>query len=122
MKIKSLAAEARIIRLEELRYPGPSRMRRSLYLHRVWDVRREQRASQLAYAFIRGRPYHQVEQSTHTPPPRARVKRLVEKFGPRGAAEQLQLWWSPQAADRCGSEPGVMTPATAGSTPVAASS
>jgi hypothetical protein len=109
VKIKSLAAEARIIRLEEQRAKGrresPVRrknmgrgfieadpaylkvhgrddeLRLSLHQHRVRDVRNEQRSSLLAYAFLRGRPLAAVEKKAEKPPDWARVAKLVEKFG-----------------------------------------
>lgn len=87
VKIKSLAAEARIIRLEERRAGKSNTLREQLYRHRTVDVRREQRASLLAYAFLRGRPLAAVE------PRRGaewewqaaarwkRVEELVKRFG-----------------------------------------
>lgn len=50
VKIKSLAAEARIIRREELRSKERGRRaeRESLYAHRTYEVRREARSSLLA--------------------------------------------------------------------------
>lgn len=79
VKVKSLAQEARDIRLEERRakgrrkrekdgkvIPGEFRfrddaLRLSLRSHRTNEVRNEQRAALLAYAFVRGVPYHKVE-------------------------------------------------------------
>lgn len=106
VKVKSLAAEARIIRLEEHRAKGrrvatdakgsdkgDSRplfgfkgrhdaKRESLHRHRVRDVRSEARAALLAYAFIRGREYATVERpAADNPPDLKRVRQLVEKFG-----------------------------------------
>lgn len=88
IKIKTLAEEAKIIRLEELglkdkaqnwrmrrdgQLPLPNNTvtivdcddmakminhtRQSIHEHRVLDVRSEARASQLAYAFLRGKDY-----------------------------------------------------------------
>lgn len=51
IKIKSLSDEARAIRFEEKRWPGPSAERQGLYLHRINDVRSEARSAQLAYTF-----------------------------------------------------------------------
>lgn len=88
VKIKSLAAEAKIIRHEEEKRKGPyvltprtntqqqaQRYRRQpldyndIYFelrgHRTWIVRNEARATQLAYAYIRGRRYRQIEAKTH---------------------------------------------------------
>lgn len=84
VKIKSLAAEAHIIRLEERRagrskYPQP--LRSSLREHRVGVVRSEQRLSLLAYAFLRGRPLYAVERKCKAAPDWTRVAKLVEKFG-----------------------------------------
>lgn len=67
VKIKSLAAEARIIRAEERKHPGESLDRHQLHNHRVWDVRREARFSQIAYGFLRGRAYSQIEQPKNKP-------------------------------------------------------
>lgn len=80
VKIKSLAAEARIIRLEEARSKNPfERMR--LSSHRTDDVRREARAAQLAYGFLRGREYNQIESPNSSNVDWGRVQKLVEKFG-----------------------------------------
>jgi hypothetical protein len=53
VKVKSLAAEAAIIRKEERRLRGP--LRSELREHRVGAVRSEARLSHLAYNFVRGR-------------------------------------------------------------------
>ena len=110
VKIRTLADEARYIRREEQRakgrrklekggkvIPGEFRfrddaLRLSLRSHRTNEVRNEQRAALLAYAFVRGVPYLKVE-------PRVdwsrygceatkrrdelweRVRSLVKKFG-----------------------------------------
>jgi len=87
VKIKSLAAEARIIRLEERRAGKSNTLREQLYRHRTVDVRREQRASLLAYAFLRGRPLSAVEprrRPEHVYYRGLREKRvaeIVKKFG-----------------------------------------
>jgi hypothetical protein len=60
VKIKSLAEEARIIRREESRQ-RTNADRGVLHQHRVGIVRREARASLLAYAFSRGVPYSVLE-------------------------------------------------------------
>lgn len=59
VKIKSLSEESRIIRKEELRSRGD--LRNSLRLHRVNDVRKECRATLIAYAFLRGISYTRTE-------------------------------------------------------------
>ncbi len=59
VKVKSLMAEARIIRKEENRTCSYAQFY-SLRLHRL-GLRSAMRESQLALAFIRGLDYHQVE-------------------------------------------------------------
>lgn len=93
VKIKSLAEEARIIRLEERRAKGrrvspgvflgrDDKLWWSLNAHRTWDVRNEARSSILAYAFIRGRSYAACERpAKDNPPDLKRVLHLVEKYG-----------------------------------------
>lgn len=97
IKIKSLAEEARIIRHEEKKWAGPSETRMGLHHHRTHHVRMETRAALLAYAFIRGRRYSQVEStrwsesdlkwldSPHYAAPMGfpikRVTELVAKYG-----------------------------------------
>lgn len=61
VKIKSLAEEARIIRKEEQRFDGQSSDRGVLRHHRITVVRDEQRATLLAYAYLKGVPYSVIE-------------------------------------------------------------
>jgi hypothetical protein len=63
VKINSLAEEARIIRKEEKRCGSRDSDRGSLRFHRTGIVRSEQRATLLAYAFMRGVPYSAVERN-----------------------------------------------------------
>lgn len=82
VKIISLADEARTIRIEEKRLPGESTERVGLYLHRIQDVRWEARSAQLAYGFLRGRPYKQLEHETRKPLDLKRIAELAKKYGP----------------------------------------
>lgn len=95
VKIKSLAAEARIIRAEERKLPGPHATRTGLHLHRVNEVRREARAALLAYGFLRGRWYEQIEGpgTDRDAVPWQRVLQLANKYGgQRVEAATLQGW------------------------------
>lgn len=78
VKIKSLAAEAKIIRKEECKtkynYWG-------LREHRKGVVRNEARHTLLAYGFIRGKAYKDIEATCHTEPDWDKVKKMVEKYG-----------------------------------------
>jgi len=132
VKIKSLADEARTIRLEELRAKGrrkaPERrrdmgrgwkeldpaylefvgrddvLRESLHRHRIDVVRAEQRASLLAYAFLRGKTRAACEPKCTTEPDWAKVLKLAKSFGPVAPTEtheqvlrRLQDWMKPAA-------------------------
>ena len=104
IKIKSLAAEARIIKQEERKWRYPHPMRESLRRHRRRDVRAEARHSLIAYGFLRGRRYAQIEQPKEVwrghqrgsgPPNWNRVRDLVAKYGDmdkREAAQKLAEW------------------------------
>ncbi len=89
VKIKSLAAEAKIIRAEEEKVAAGNslywaRVRCGLRQHRIEEVRKEARAALLAYAMIRGKPYHSVERPKSKQPDIKAVQRMVDKFGSRG--------------------------------------
>ena len=79
VKIKSLAEEARIIRKEERVSKGERR--RGLYLHRIGTVRRAARHTLLAYGFIRGRRYRQMEAKCATTPMWPEVFKMLVKYG-----------------------------------------
>lgn len=100
IKIKSLAAEAQIIRHAErklskrraklvakqgleARVQAIDEEHSSLYLHRINDVRTEQRSAQIAYSYLRGRHgYRAVEAGEpKSTPDLRRIVELVAKYG-----------------------------------------
>lgn len=85
VKIKSLAAEARIIRREETRWPHGHRelggIWSQLNSHRRRDVRPEARSAQLAYGLLRGRRYAVMEAKVWEAPDLPRIAYLVGKYG-----------------------------------------
>ena len=84
IKIKSLAAEARIIRKEELKRKGKwSADASDLTAHRRYVLRPEARSAHIAYGLIRGREYYEMEPTHITEPDWNRVKSLVKKYGTR---------------------------------------
>lgn len=95
VKIKSLSAESRIIRQEELKSRGD--LRNSLRLHRVNDVRHETRATLIAYNFLRGIPYPRTEpnvlplNSFYEKRLWDRVETMVKKYG-TVPLSQLEAW------------------------------
>lgn len=97
----SLAAEARIIRRETRRYPGDHPTRLGLYFHRIQDVRQESRSACLAYGFLRGHTYQQLEARSYTRPDWKRVQTLVEKYGEGDSRERMQRFaaWKDEALE-----------------------
>lgn len=97
IKIKSLAAEAGIIRAEERKWPraGMTGTRFALAQHRRFDVRREARSALLAYGFLRGRSYERIEAKCWDAPDLIRTAEIVAKFGgaPKAQAlEEVRAW------------------------------
>lgn len=107
IKIKSLAAEARMIRQQELKTHTHHKdgsldaknieLRDSLALHRRWDVRNECRAAHIAYGFLRGRSYRQIEPSTHTDAFTMakivqRAEAIARKYGQVGSTGNFSEW------------------------------
>lgn len=78
VKLKSLAAEAKIIQFEERRNPD---WKIGLADHRRTVVRGEARHTLLAYSFLRGVPYKAVESKCHTKPDWNKVQKMVIKYG-----------------------------------------
>lgn len=109
VKIKSLAAEARIIRKEErklqdrakrINHPhgNPDRAEKmhwrinSLALHRTGGVRWEARHTLLAYAIFRNKPYNKIEQKVAegNRPDFKKVTEMAIRFG--CSREQVLEW------------------------------
>lgn len=81
IKLKSLAAEARIIRKEELNNKGKwSWKAESFHSHRVNHVRPITRATHVAYGLLRGLEYHQIEPTSKTQPHWGKVREMVRKY------------------------------------------
>ena len=83
IKLKSLAEEARIIRFHERKCGfgiNDEQIRRNIREHRISVVRKESRDSNVAYAFLRGLSYRQVEPSAKTVPDLKNVLAIIERF------------------------------------------
>ncbi len=80
VKVKSLAAEAKIIRKEEKRCKTYS-LRNGLYRHRIDVVRYEARHTNLAYGFLRGIDYRKMEPNAKEAPKWDKIRKMVEKYG-----------------------------------------
>lgn len=107
VKVKSLAAEARIIRDEERKIKsrlgkGPHKSDAhqhkdkdtlaSLQNHRRGVVRHEQRHSLLAYGFLRGVAYRRMEPTCRVEPDWGKVLKMVERFGGKGKDNEFKSW------------------------------
>lgn len=99
VKVKSLAAEARIIRREENRSFG--QLRNDLHSHRVQIVRPEARATLLAYGYARGRLYSSMEGPSSSVPDWGRVERMIKKYSQ--LKQPLEEWKNEQTENVCSS-------------------
>ena len=79
IKIKSLAAEAAIIRKEANRTKGPTKW--GLNAHRTGTVRSEARLSLLAYGLLRRVPYNVMEKTCDEAPNFSKVADFARRFG-----------------------------------------
>jgi hypothetical protein len=108
VKLKALAAESRIIRGEEKRArKGWRRLAQkqiapdaqavlhaefdNLHRHRTFDVRVESRATLLAYAFLRGKPYATAETAGARKPPIDRVANIALRFSGDGGPASIKI-------------------------------
>jgi hypothetical protein len=93
VKIKSLAAEQGIIRLEKRKALQCKKVDvdlvNALQAHRVLAVRPEARASLLAYGLLRGQTRDQIEPRAKSEPNVKRVNDMIRKYGLPG--DQLKL-------------------------------
>ena len=92
IKCKSLAAEAQIIRAEERKFPGEHPIRYGLHEHRVLDVRRAARSSYIAYGFLKGMPYMQIESKAKKPPNWGEILTMIKKYGTTKDQEKFEGW------------------------------
>lgn len=90
VKLKSLAAEARIIRKEELRARSND-LREELYLHRIGPVREAARNTHLAYGFIRGRTIDEMEPTRKSEPDWKAIQKMLDKYGNNSMKYELPM-------------------------------
>lgn len=100
IKLLSLTAEAKIIKKEERKffpYRNDEGTRRDIYWglrhHRIFDVRSESRSANLAYGFLRGRPYAALEKTCRTRPDWSRVDVLIKKYGGKSLPKNSLSNW-----------------------------
>ena len=95
VKLKSLAEEARIIRIEEQRanLAGKYSLQNSLREHRSGVVRTASRETLIAYQFLRGIPYEAFERAGSRTVDWKHVYSMVKKYG-SGTEDELKVWFS----------------------------
>jgi hypothetical protein len=98
VKLKSLAAEAKIIRREEQRTHGV--LRNELHTHRQQLIRRASREAHLAYGFIRGRTLVQMETTSRTKPNWDAIRKMLKAYGPVGMPLPEVIAMIPEAFTR----------------------
>lgn len=93
IKLKSLAAEQRIIRKEELKLKGKWAFKAErLIAHRKFHVRPIIRATHIAYGLIRGLELHQIEQKSYSEPNWNAISLMVKKYGSAENVKTLKEW------------------------------
>lgn len=91
VNLKSLTAEARIIRQEEQR--AGAAYRPALAAHRRGRLRREARLTHLALAFVRGRPYRSIEARAKDPVDVANLtNKIVRHWSRTLTSAGVQAW------------------------------
>ena len=90
VNIKSLSAEAKIIR-QEARRAGPG-YREQLVLHRRGRLREEARYTHLALAYLRGRKYAQVEGGCKLPLDAAKLIEKLKRAGAQPEVYAVHTW------------------------------
>lgn len=91
VNVKSLAAEARLIRDEIRRATNPE-AKASLACHRAWRVKPESRLAQLALAFVKGVPYRVVERNATSKVDAVKLANKIQRFVYIPRASSVREW------------------------------
>ena len=93
VKIKSLAEESKIIKREEYRFKKNDRVRNGLHNHRICNVRNESRAALIAYGYIRGKKFKEIEKNSGKIPYiiSVRVHDLIKKYADKDTKASVSL-------------------------------
>jgi len=89
VKLKSLAAEAKIIRDHEKKVTDEW-IRSELVNHRRNFLRADARNSLLAYSFLNGWEYWQIENKARSKPNFQKIYRMVRKYGNAHLLTQIE--------------------------------
>ena len=86
IKVKSLAAEAKIIRKEERKSSGD--VRNEMWEHRTRYLRRIARNTHLAYGIIRGLSVKDMEPNPSSDPDWKAIDRMIKEYGDGRSTDQ----------------------------------
>lgn len=92
VNVKSLAAEAKIIR-DEIRRANTTEAKQALHDHRMTRVRPEARLAHLALAFTRGIPYKVAEANAREKPSVKDLTNKITRFAWTANADQKVHDW-----------------------------
>jgi len=93
-EVKNLAIASRIIRAQELKCKVERRtymLNRLCYIRRIL-LRAEARDTHIAYGYLKGRTYRQIEDNPETEPDWEHVARMVKKYGADDVIGTLEIW------------------------------
>jgi hypothetical protein len=101
IKLRSLADEARLIRREERKaFSRGTEASRAIGMqmveHRKTVIRSAARNTVLAYGFLRGLQYRDIEAKAYSAPEWKDVLRMVRRYGDRYVSEQEFESWKSQ--------------------------
>ncbi len=97
VKLKSLTAEAKIIRREQRRlsrWKGDEadQTRNGLWYHRKYVVGVEARLTLIAYGYLRGKAYREIEQKAEKAIDWKRVEAMVKKYATTQQRADFAEW------------------------------
>jgi len=52
-----------------------------MHQHRIFDIRKEARTAQLAYGFLKGKPFREIENRSYSQPNWDRIEKLAIRYG-----------------------------------------
>ncbi len=103
VKIKSLAAETRIIRHEERKAKSARNvdLLNGLVEHRKHTVRKATRSTLLAYGFLRNRQRRVIEATSRTEPDWDAIEKMISRYGYGDRRELMQRFseWRAPVSD-----------------------
>ena len=94
IKVRSIMAESQIIRHQVSKLGGKNwrHLAPPLHEHRRGPLRSEARDTHIAYGFLKGRSYRQIEDEPKTEPDWGNIMRMVKRYGSHEFITTLDTW------------------------------